>query len=85
MAAKPLLEKAYPGRRIALSQPLPAGPYRLLVWNRPCAGACPTSGEKGLGPLQDVCGAQLKMPSGRQLKVSAAIGADGTCSVKVNR
>ena len=83
MSAKPLLEKAFPNQPIALNQSFPAGGYRVVAWYRPCSGVCPTTGESGLGPLQQVCGAQLDLTAGRQAKAAAVINADGTCTIKV--
>lgn len=83
MSAKPLLEQAFPNQRIALNQAFPAGNYRMLVWNRPCDDACPTSGESGLGQLQQVCGAKLDLTAGQQTQAAAVVNPDGTCTVKV--
>jgi hypothetical protein len=83
MTAKPLLEQAFPNQRIALDRAFPVGRYRVMVWYRTCGGSCPTTGESGLGPLQQICGAQLDLTAGRQVKATALINPDVTCTVKV--
>lgn len=83
MSGKPLLEQAFPNQQIALNRAFPAGGYRVMVWNRPCEGACPTSGESGLGSLQQVCGSHLALTAGQQAKAAAVIKPDGTCTIKV--
>lgn len=82
--AKPLLESAFPNRRIALDRDFPAGVYRVIVWYRPCEGLCPTTGESGLGALQQVCGAQVQLTAGQRARATAVIDSDATCTVKVS-
>ncbi|WP_157630307.1 MULTISPECIES: hypothetical protein [Kribbella] len=81
--AKPLLEQAYPGQPISVTRALPPGVYRVIVWHRPCTGDCPTTGEDGLGPLGQVCGAKLDLTSGAKLQATAQIKTDGGCAIKV--
>jgi hypothetical protein len=83
LAAKPLMERAYYGQPIAFSQAFPAAGYRIVVWSRPCDGACPVSGEAGLGPLKQVCGAKLELTAGVETNATAVLTTDGGCTVRV--
>ncbi|MGH3714034.1 MAG: hypothetical protein ACRDT4_11325, partial [Micromonosporaceae bacterium] len=82
MAAKPLVEKGFPGQPIALTQALEPGRYRVISWYRTCQSVCPTSGEQGLGPLEQVCGAQVTVAKGERVTATVKITADG-CSIEV--
>lgn len=84
MDAKPVTEHAYPNAPITLTQQLSTGSYRVISWNRPCADACPSSGEHGLGPLSEVCGAPVNVTQGTRVSATVVIGSEGTCSVRVN-
>ncbi len=84
MEAKPVTEHAYPNAAIALTQQLSAGDYRVISWNRPCADTCPSSGENGLGPLSEVCGAPIKVTEGVRVSATVVIESEGSCSVRVN-
>jgi hypothetical protein len=81
--AKAVAEQLFHADRITLSRKLPTGTYRIIVWSRPCDDTCPTSGEKGLGPLRDVCGGQVTVTTGQQTKATAVLANDGTCTVKL--
>lgn len=82
--AEPVTEHAYPTPPITLTQQLATGRYRVISWNRPCANTCPKSGEKGLGPLSQVCGTPVTITEGTRVSATVVIGTDGTCSVRVN-
>lgn len=82
--AEPVTEHAYPNSPITLSRKLSAGDYRVISWNRACSGTCPSTGEKGLGPLSQVCGAQVTITRGTRVSATVVIAPDGTCSVRVN-
>ena len=82
--AEPVTEHTYPKPPINLTQQLDAGDYRVVSWNRPCADVCPSSGEKGLGPLSQVCGAPVTVAEGTRVSAMVVIGTDGTCSVRVD-
>lgn len=82
-SAKPIVEQLFNGGRIAFSRSIPGGKYRVIVWSRPCEGACPATGEAGLGQLQEVCGAQVTLAPGRPTKSTAVLANDGTCTVKI--
>ncbi|NUR29400.1 MAG: hypothetical protein HOV83_26735 [Catenulispora sp.] len=85
MTAKPQLERSYPGKPIALVYSLPVGTYRVMAWSRPCEGRCPATGEAGLGPLGQVCGAQVEITVRREVKAAAVITPDGNCSFKISK
>ncbi|HEV2779074.1 MAG TPA: hypothetical protein VGX25_06685 [Actinophytocola sp.] len=82
--AKPIVEHTYPNAPIALTQDLAVGNYRVISWNRPCSDACPASGDNGLGPLSQVCGAPVTVTKGTRVSATVVINTDGTCSVRVN-
>ncbi|MGH3645663.1 MAG: hypothetical protein ACRDTM_00555 [Micromonosporaceae bacterium] len=82
MAAKPLVEKGFSGTSIALNQQLEPGEYRVISWWRQCRNVCPTSGEKGLGPLEQVCGAVVNLPAGAHVTATVTIKEDGGCTVR---
>ncbi|MGW5193404.1 hypothetical protein ACWEOO_29425 [Kribbella sp. NPDC004138] len=82
-SAKPIVEQIFNGGRIAFSRSIPGGNYRVIVWSRPCEGACPATGEAGLGQLQEVCGAQVTLAPGRPTKSTAVLANDGTCTIKI--
>jgi len=79
--SKPLAEAAFPDRPVSFSRDLPTGQYRVIAWQRPCAGPCPAAGEEGLGPLDDVCGAVVSVASGRRVDAVVQISPDGGCTV----
>ncbi|MEV6524501.1 hypothetical protein AB0M43_21315 [Longispora sp. NPDC051575] len=81
--AKPLTEAAFPQGPITLTKELTAGKYRVIAWHRACADVCPTTGEKGLGPLEEVCGATVTVTAGATLTATVTIDAEGTCAVAV--
>jgi len=76
-----LNEQAFPAGSIALDKPLPQGDYRVISWRRTCTATCPSTGDKGLGPLQDVCGALVHISTGKTAQVKVAINPDGSCSI----
>lgn len=82
LKAEPVFETAFPGRKISLTRRLKPGQYRVISWWRTCEGVCPTAGEKGLGPLENVCGAPVTIVSGRKAKATVSITADG-CAIDV--
>jgi len=84
MDAKPVTEHAYPNAGIALTQQVSPGDYRVISWNRPCTDTCPNSGENGLGPLSEVCGAPVSVTQDNRVSATVVINADGTCSVRVS-
>ena len=47
-----------------LRQRLAAGEYRLVSYQRPCGGACPRRGERGLDPPTLRCEATVEMAAG---------------------
>lgn len=79
--AATVAEAAYPRDAIALTKQLPAGKYRVISWHRPCSDSCPASGETGLGPLQQVCGAKVDVTGGARVTATVRIAAGGTCSI----
>jgi hypothetical protein len=81
--AELVAEYAFPGRPISLTKQLPIGDYRIISWHRPCESACPTSGEKGLGPLAEVCGTPVTLRQGKEQTATVAIDPSGSCSVAV--
>lgn len=81
--ATTVTEAAYPVDDIALTKQLPAGQYRVISWHRPCSSECPTSGERGLGPLTEVCGAKVAVNAGARVTATVRITADGACEVHV--
>lgn len=82
-AAKTVHESAYPTDDIALTTQLPTGQYRVIGWHRPCAEGCPPTGEQGLGPLGEVCGAKVSIKPGARVTATVRIGSNGTCSIRV--
>jgi hypothetical protein len=83
MAAEPLFERTYPGRAIAQSRLLEPGDYRVIAWHRNCSDTCPSTGEAGLGPLEQVCGAKITITPRARTGVTVAIDNQGGCAVKV--
>ncbi len=83
MAAEPLFERNYPGQPIAQSRLLEPGEYRVIAWHRRCSGTCPSSGEAGLGPLEQVCGAKITIAPRTRTAVTVAIDNQGACAMKV--
>jgi hypothetical protein len=81
--SEPVTESAYPNAPIALTKQLSAGQYRVISWHRACTNTCPTTGEEGLGPLEDVCGAATTVAAGNRVTATVAIEAEGGCSVRV--
>lgn len=82
MAAEPLTEKGFPGAAISLKEQLAPGQYRVISWWRTCRSACPSSGEKGLGPLEQVCGAVVTVAADARVTATVVIKADGGCTVR---
>ncbi|MGH3712646.1 MAG: hypothetical protein ACRDT4_04185 [Micromonosporaceae bacterium] len=80
--AKSVAEKGVPGEEISLTVPLEPGTYRVISWWRKCQSVCPTSGEQGLGPLEQVCGAPVTVTERQKVSVTVTFEADN-CSVKV--
>jgi hypothetical protein len=80
--ADPVTEHAYPTPPITLTRQLAVGTYRVISWNRPCTDNCPSSGENGLGPLSQVCGAPVTITQGNRVSATVVINTDGTCSVR---
>lgn len=80
-AATTVREAAFPVADIALTEQLPAGQYRVISWHRPCSGPCPSSGERGLGPLAEVCGTKVTLKADTRVTATVRIAADGRCSV----
>jgi hypothetical protein len=78
-----LAENSYPTGQIAMTRQLPAGKYRVISWHRPCTGTCPSSGEHGLGPVGEVCGAPLEISAGATITATVLIDAEGACAVRV--
>ena len=83
MAAEPLFERNYPGHPIAQSRILEPGEYRVIAWHRSCSGTCPSSGEAGLGALEQLCGAKITITPRTRTAVTVAIDSEGTCAMKV--
>jgi hypothetical protein len=73
-------EQAFPAGSISLDKSLPPGDYRVVGWRRACTGACPSVGEKGLGPLKDVCGTTFHLSIGKTVLAKVAINPDGSCA-----
>lgn len=73
-------ERSFTGA-ISWEGALEPGRYRVVSWQRPCAGECPQSGDAGLGDLAQVCGAAVDLISGARSTATVAIAADGTCAV----
>jgi len=74
-------EEAFPSGSIYVDSPLPKGKYRVISWRRPCETTCPTTGESGLGPLADVCGALVHVSVDKSVRVEVAINPDETCQI----
>ena len=74
-------EQAFPSGSISVERTLPQGDYRVVSWRRACKGTCPTTGESGLGALQDVCGALVQIGANQIARVEVAINPDGSCAV----
>jgi len=83
MAAEPLFERNYPGHPIAQSRLLEPGQYRVIAWHRRCSDTCPSAGETGLGPLEQVCGVRITIAPRIRTAVTVAIDNQGTCTMKV--
>lgn len=83
LTAKPLAEQIFHQSRISFTRSFPTGNYRVIVWSRPCDGTCPSEGETGLGPLKEVCGAQVTLAAGRPTGATAVLATDGSCTIKV--
>lgn len=83
-AAKSVTEASYPNAPISMTREVPAGTYRVISWSRPCSDRCPDSGEAGLGPMRDVCGAPVTVSPGARVSTAVEIHTDGTCSVRVD-
>lgn len=66
---------------IALARALAAGRYRVIAWHRTCADTCPITGEQGLGPLEEICGALVEVKEKATLTATIAIDPVGACSV----
>jgi hypothetical protein len=79
--SKPLAEAGFPNRPLSFSRNLPAGKYRVIAWRRTCTGACPASGENGLGPLEEVCGTLVSMTAGQRVDTIVQINAGSDCTV----
>jgi hypothetical protein len=79
--SEPLAEAGFPDRPVSFTRELPTGQYRVIAWQRPCDGACPASGEKGLGPLDEVCGTTVSVAGGRRVDAVVQISSDGGCTV----
>lgn len=77
------LEEAFREVPISVDTQLPEGDYRVVSWSRACDGACPTSGEKGLGPLGNVCGELVRVNSGEIVRVRVAVSPDGSCAISI--
>lgn len=82
--ADPVTEHAYPNTPITLTRQLTTGDYRVVSWNRPCTDTCPTTGENGLGPLSEVCGAPVTITEGTRVSATVIVNADGSCTVRVS-
>jgi len=76
-----VMEQAFPAGAISLDRRLPQGDYRVLSWSRGCSGTCPASGEKGLRPLGDVCGAVVRISTGQTTRLEMAIKPDASCAI----
>ena len=59
------------------SQPLPAGEYRLISYQRPCAGNC-----KNLDPPADRCSSVVRLNAGEKLSVRVLLGQRGGCTIR---
>jgi len=82
--AEPLVEKSFPAGPIRLTKALRAGRYRVISWYRECSGTCPTTGEHGLGPLEQVCGAVAAIKAGAKVTARVTIGDKANCSVRIS-
>jgi hypothetical protein len=82
LAARTMFEQSYL-QPIALRKTLAEGQYRAIVWHRVCEKTCPTHGEQGLGPLEQVCGAKVAVAAAATVRAVAVLGADGSCAIKV--
>lgn len=79
--ASTAVEQAFREAPISVDTQLPQGDYRVVSWSRACNGACPPSGEKGLGPLENVCGGLVRVNSGETVRVRVAVSPDGSCAI----
>ncbi len=78
-AAKPLVQRSYPGTAIAQTAHFKAGDYRVIAYSRPCSGTCSVHGEDGLGPLAEVCGIKVHLAADTRTAVTVAMKPDGSC------
>lgn len=77
-----VVERGFAGGAVELTRSLAVGEYRVIAWQRPCEAACPESGEKGLGPLREVCGTPVDIAAGARVPVTVVVGGEGSCSVE---
>lgn len=81
--ASTALERGFREAPISLDTLLAEGDYRVVSWSRSCNGACPASGDKGLGPLGNVCGELVRVNSGEIVRVRVAVSPDGSCAISI--
>jgi hypothetical protein len=66
-----------------LRQPLPAGAYRFVSYQRPCEGACPRRGERGLGRPALRCNATIEIVASETVTALVRSGAGHGCRVLI--
>jgi hypothetical protein len=55
----------------------------VISWYRKCSGTCPATGEHGLGPLEQVCGAVAAVKPGGKVTAWVMTSEQAACSVRV--
>jgi hypothetical protein len=68
-----------------LRQRLDAGTYRLLSYQRPCEGACPRRGGRGLDPPTLRCEASVEIAAGETVTALVRPRAGHGCRIVVGR
>lgn len=77
------MEKSFPTGPLRLTKSLRPGRYRVISWYRKCSGTCPATGEHGLGPLEQVCGAVAAVKPGGKVTAWVMTSEQAACSVRV--
>jgi hypothetical protein len=68
-----------------LRQRLPAGGYRLVSYQRPCEGACPRRGERGLDPPTLRCEASVEIAAGETVTALVRPRAGHGCRIVIGK
>lgn len=76
-----VVERSYATGPVTFTTGLGSGEYRVLAWRRPCTRTCPTVGEAGLGDLEGVCGAKVRITAGTTTRANLTSTTAGDCSL----